>query len=262
LHTTYPVEASKYLKLSDINAANSATLSSGTKSCHFDGCAITHTFSNLVLQAGTTALLSVEQSGDLNSDTEYIDLFAGSNAGTRSTTDNCASGYSWCCNGKCVDTDYIRDGDNDCGDGSDETSPAFQCKRGDRLASCKTTTNQWAKALTCQNMDVTKYITSSGSLKVTGDATRYVDADDDDANGPENTEFSARFTLVYTPKKEGTGTNSENRVLNAELVTRMWDGDDGFKPYSISSYLVRNVATAPSESVRNGINHMSATAKS
>lgn len=45
------------------------------------------------------------------------------------------------------------------------------------------------------------------------------------------------------------GTNSENRVLNAELVTRMWDGDDGFKPYSISSYLVRNVATAPSESV-------------
>lgn len=39
----------------------------------------------------------------------------------------CSSGFSECCNGKCVDTDYIRDGDNDCGDGSDETTPAFQC---------------------------------------------------------------------------------------------------------------------------------------
>jgi hypothetical protein len=43
----------------------------------------------------------------------------------------CSSGYSECCNGKCVDTDYIRDGDNDCGDGSDETSPAFQCGASD-----------------------------------------------------------------------------------------------------------------------------------
>ena len=39
----------------------------------------------------------------------------------------CGSGYSTCCNSKCVKTSYIRDGDNDCGDNSDETSPAFQC---------------------------------------------------------------------------------------------------------------------------------------
>ena len=43
----------------------------------------------------------------------------------------CSASESLCCNGQCVSTSYIGDSDNDCGDGSDETFPPFQCYGGE-----------------------------------------------------------------------------------------------------------------------------------
>ena len=40
-------------------------------------------------------------------------------------TSACESGRVLCCNRKCVRAGWIRDGDNDCKDGSDETTPEF-----------------------------------------------------------------------------------------------------------------------------------------
>ena len=48
----------------------------------------------------------------------------------------CSSGESKCCNGKCVDSDYIQDGDDDCGDGSDESSSPFQCSDSSSSSTC------------------------------------------------------------------------------------------------------------------------------
>eukprot|EP00729_Bicosta_minor_P000347 gene347-15251_t len=55
----------------------------------------------------------------------------------------CTTGYSSCCNGKCIRTSYIQDGDNDCGDGSDESSPAFQCTTTTTLVPTSPSASAW-----------------------------------------------------------------------------------------------------------------------
>lgn len=64
--------------------------------------------------------------------------------------DGVTDGNSTCCNGKSVPTRFANDGDNDCGDGSDETSQAFVCattttnaiptRAGDTTSTTTTTT--------------------------------------------------------------------------------------------------------------------------
>ena len=56
-------------------------------------------------------------------------------------TEACGTSESKCCNELCVPRNYIGDGEDDCGDGSDETNPAFQCSISTRTVASKTTSD-------------------------------------------------------------------------------------------------------------------------
>jgi hypothetical protein len=48
-------------------------------------------------------------------------------SGSVSSSGGCPLGHAECCSGGCILAQWIHDGDNDCGDYSDETYPTFQC---------------------------------------------------------------------------------------------------------------------------------------
>ena len=76
---------------------------------------------------------------------------------------------------------------------------------GIKITSCKTNTNEWARASACQDVDVLQYVTSSGTLTVVAGATSSVDM------------LAVRFSLdASSTRSPEPGTDALNNKL-AEL---------------------------------------------
>ena len=84
----------------------------------------TNTWRMLCNDAWTDVSLSITDHSDVDDDADDDDYTYDYTYEYEYDDDGgtCSSGETKCCNGKCIDADYIRDSDNDCGDNSDETS--------------------------------------------------------------------------------------------------------------------------------------------
>lgn len=69
---------------------------------------------------------------------------------------------------------------------------------GNRLTDCKSGTASWKTPSQCSGVDVTRYVSSSGTLALKLDATADVNADDDDQTGPLSSMLTAKFSLSIT----------------------------------------------------------------
>jgi hypothetical protein len=102
---------------------------------------------------------------------------------------------------------------------------------GNRLTDCKSGTTQWATPSQCSNVDVTQYVSSSGSLALRLDATSAVDVD----GGPLNTHLGAKFSLQVTGSStSGKGTTPESGTTPAPKLcaggrTAGFRGSPGFR---------------------------------
>ena len=115
--------------------------------CGTNGCEVTHTFSITGWSSGKKVLLTVAQTGDLDSVSEYTTLYAS----------------------------------------------------GSKVADCKSSTSSWATPSQCADVDVTRYVSSSGSLALRLDANSEVNYND----GPLNTHLGTKFSLKITGTAAG-----------------------------------------------------------
>lgn len=100
---------------------------------------------------------------------------------------------------------------------------------GSTIASCKTSTTDWAIAPACKNVDVTRYVTSSGTLTVVADATYEVDADD--VTATQGAELAVKFALHVQDSAPAVTTPSTSTAIDGGGGG---DGTDGYDDFPFS----------------------------
>lgn len=124
----------------------------------------------------------------------------------------CPSGEFMCANRKCLATNYVCDGDDDCGDGSDELKCASPLTCGPNHLRCNT----------------------SECVPLMWSCDGDPDCSDSSDEGPERCGGDG---VPYLPNRRANCTAGEFRCANGECVRLTWkcDGDPDCKDKSDES---------------------------